>query len=103
MTDVRKEQLVLLRFEKQLAALAAAWAAGASVAQAADGKLGAEDATAAFASVQDAILHLAEVTGAAHAALNAAAVEAGARFLEASGGIPKSEPPQVVASIFGIG
>lgn len=103
MTDVRKEQLVLLRFEKQLAALAAVWAAGATAAEAADGKLATSDAAAAFASVQSAILHLAEVTGAAHAALNLAAIEAGAQFLEVSGGTPKREPPQVIASIFGIG
>ncbi|MBI1365034.1 MAG: hypothetical protein GC153_03655 [Alphaproteobacteria bacterium] len=103
MTDIRKEQLVLLRFEKQLAALAAVLATGASAAQAADGKLAAPEASSALAGLRDALMHLAEVTGAAHASLNASAIEAGARMLHASGGIPKSDPPQVVASLLGIG
>ncbi|HXI85833.1 MAG TPA: hypothetical protein VNH64_00130 [Parvularculaceae bacterium] len=103
MTDIRKEQLVLLRFEKQLAALAAVLTTGASVAQAADLKLASPEATAALAGLQQALMQLAEATGAAHACLDAAAAEAGARVLYASGGIPKSDPPQVVASLLGIG
>lgn len=103
MKDLRREQLVLLRFEKQLVALAAGLAAGAGAARAADAKLASPEASAAFAEVQKAILHLAEVTGAAHAGLKASALEAGARFLEATGGTPKEEPPKVIASLFGIG
>jgi hypothetical protein len=103
MKDIRREQLVLLRFEKQLAALAAIWAGGASAAQAADGKLGSPEASAAFVDVQNAIMHLAEVTGGAHDALYAKAVDSGARILNAVGGIPKGEPPKVIASLFGIG
>jgi hypothetical protein len=103
MKDVRKEQLVLLRFEKQLAALAATWAAGATAAQAADGKLESPEASAAFASVRNAIMQLADVTGQAHDALYAKSVEMGARVLHATGGIPKEEPPKVIASLFGLG
>ncbi|MGE0409169.1 MAG: hypothetical protein AB7P23_07895 [Amphiplicatus sp.] len=103
MPDLRREQLVLLRFEKQLAALAATCAAGVCAAQAADGKLESAEAIEAVANIQNAIMHLAEVTGAAHSALNAKAVEMGARLLEVTGGIPKGEPPRVVASLFGIG
>ena len=103
MKDIRKEQLVLLRFEKQLAALAASCAAGAGAAQAADLKLASPEASAALGQVQNAILHLAEVTGAAHAALNSSALEAGVRILKATGGTPKESAAQVVTSIFGIG
>lgn len=103
MKDIRKEQLVLLRFEKQLAALAAIWAGGAGAAQAADGKLGSPEASAAFTDVQNAIMRLAEVTGQAHDALYAKAIDSGARILQASGGVPKEEPPKVIASLFGLG
>lgn len=103
MTDLRKEQLVLLRFEKQLAGLAALAAGAATVAHAADGKLGKEAAGDALAKVEAALMHLAEATGAAHSALDAAAIEAGARCLQATGGTPKREASQVVASILGIG
>jgi hypothetical protein len=103
MNDLRKEQLVLLRFEKQIAGLAATLAAAGVVAKAVDGKLSADLGTATFASVQSALLGLAEATGAAHAALNAQAIEAGARILNASGGTGKNPPTEVVRSILGIG
>ena len=41
--DIRKEQVALLRFEKQLAGLAATLAAGGAVAKAADAKLNASE------------------------------------------------------------
>lgn len=103
MTDIRKEQLALLRFEKQLAALAAVLATAGGAAKAADAKLGAADASEAFVAAQNALMTLAEATGSAHAALNARAIEIGARVLQASGGIPKTEPTGRIASILGIG
>lgn len=103
MKDIRKEQVFLLRLEKQIAGLAATLAVGASVAKAADAKLGAAEASESFANLQAAMMNLAEVVTHTHAALNAKAAEAGARILEASGGVPKDPPSQVVASILGIG
>ena len=101
--DLRKEQMVLLRFEKQIAGLAATLATLGAAAKAADGKLHATEATTGFGDIQDALMKLAEATGQTHAAVNAKAVEVGATLFQATGGTPKKEPPQVVASILGIG
>lgn len=103
MTDIRKEQLALLRFEKQLVALAATLVAVGGAAKAADAKLGVTSGADAFASLQNTLMTLAQATGEAHAALNAKAIEVGARMYMASGGIPKKEPGEGVASILGIG
>ena len=104
MNDLRKEQLALLRFEKQIAGLAVTLAAGAAVAEGVDGKLRASDGSQALAEIQTAVVHLAEVTGRAHDALNAKAMEAGAKLLEAAGGgLPKFEPAGAVRSILGLG
>lgn len=103
MTDIRKEHLALLRFEKQLIGLATALAAAGAAARAADAKLGGAEAGAAFTDAQNALIALASATGEVHAALQARAVEIGARMLNASGGIPKREPGGAVASILGIG
>lgn len=101
--DLRKEQLALLRFEKQIAGLAVTLAAGAAAAKAVDGKLHATDATAAYADIQAALVNLAEVTADAHAAVSNKALEVGATLFQATGGIPKTEPSRAVASILGIG
>ncbi len=102
--DLRKEQILLLRFEKQIAGLAATLALGATAAKAADGKLHASDAQAAYADIQAALMNLAEVTGQAHDVLNARAMEYGVKVLQAvGGGTPKHDPPSAVASILGIG
>ncbi|MEO1251390.1 MAG: hypothetical protein AAFW81_03470 [Pseudomonadota bacterium] len=101
--DLRKEQLVLLRFEKQIAGLAAMVAAGAAVAKSVDGKLHASEATAAYAEVQSALVKLAEATSQAHETLGARAAESGAQLLQASGGVPKRSVSSAVASILGIG
>lgn len=102
MTDLRKEQLILLRFEKQMIGLAATVAAGAAAVKTADAALSGE-ASVALGNVQSALMHLAQVTSDAHAALNAQALEVGARFIQAGGGTPKTQPPQVIASLLGIG
>lgn len=103
MKDIRKEQLFLLRLEKQIAGLAATLAVGAGVAEAADAKLGASEASQSFGELQSALVNLAEVATHTHAALNEKAADAGARILEASGGIPKETTAKVVASILGLG
>lgn len=102
MTDLRKEQLILLRFEKQMIAMAATVAAGAAVAKTVDATLKGEASTA-LANVQNALMQLAQVTSEAHAALNVQALETGARLFQASGGAPKTQPPQVIASLLNIG
>lgn len=102
--DLRKEQLALLRFEKQIAGLAATLAVGAATAKAADGKLHATDGEQAFNEIQAALVQLADVTSQAHAALNEKAIEAGARILQAAGGgLPKPDPLSKVTSILGLG
>ena len=101
--DLRKEQLVLLRFEKQLAALAGVVAAGSATAASAAAKLDADAPAGAYDQIRQALIQLAEVTTEVHAAMNARAIDAGLRILEASGGTPKDPPAQVVRSILGIG
>ncbi len=104
MTDLRKEQLVLLRFEKQIAGLAATLAAGAVAAKGLDGKLHASEGAEAFANIQTALVNLAEVTTKAHDAMNAKAMEAGADLFQAAGGgLPKFESLGAVRSILGLG
>lgn len=104
MTDLRKEQLALLRIEKQIAGLAAILAAsGSAAAKGIDGKLHASEGMEAYAQIETALVHLADVTSKAHEALNVRALETGALLLEASGGRPKLEAGGVVRSILGIG
>ncbi|MEQ1930296.1 MAG: hypothetical protein ABL957_07145 [Parvularculaceae bacterium] len=99
--DIRKEQIVLLRFEKELARLAAFVAAGSATAASAATMIDAEASSGAYSQIKGALVHLADVTTQAHAALNAQAMEAGARILQA-GGTPKEPPVEVVRSILGL-
>lgn len=101
--DVRKEQIVLLRFEKELARLAAFVAAGSATAASAATVIDSEATSSAYSKIQDALVHLADVTSAVHSAMEAQAIEAGVRLLQA-GGAPKGDPPaaEVVRSILGI-
>ncbi len=102
--DVRKEQMLLLRAEKQIVGLAATLAAGAAAAKSVDGKLHATAGAEGLAEMQSALLQLAEATSKVHGALNAKALEAGATVYQATGGgLPKEDPLRVVASILGAG
>ena len=102
--DIRKEQLELLRFEKKLAGLAATLAAGAVVAKTADEKLNSSVSADAYADIQSALVHLAEVTSKAHATVNEQALQVGMRLINPEAGpLPKSDPVNVVASILGLG
>ena len=100
--DVRKEQVTLLRFEKKIAGLAAALAAGSATASSAGQKLGGTAASDAYADIEASLLHLADVTTKAHEALNAEAMALGYKTLQVSG-VPKDPPAEVVRSILGIG
>lgn len=101
--DVRNEQLALLRFEKQIAGLAGVLAAGAATQASASDKLGGDAASDAYASIQAALVNLAEVTTKAHEALNAQADAIGAKTLNITGGVPKQPPADVVRLILGLG
>lgn len=101
--DVRKEQLVLLKFEQKLAALAAFVAAGSATAASAADKINGEATTKAYEDIRAALIHLADVTSQAHVMLERSALETCAKALEASGGIPKASSSEVVRSILGIG
>ncbi len=102
--DVRKEQLVLLKFERKLAGLAAFVAAGSATAASASTKVNADATVKAYEDIRAALVHLADVTTQAHAALQSCVTEVGARALEATGGgHPKVTAAEGVRSILGIG
>ncbi len=100
--DIRKEQLALLRFEKQIAGLATVLAAGAASSASASEKLGSDVANQAFADIQASLINLADVTADAHEKLNAEAVELGFRVAQVFG-TPKPERGGAIRSILGIG
>ena len=129
--DLRKEQIALLRFEKELTQKAkdlaagrkitpAAFAAGLAsltwAGNAAAEKLGSDapaqvavDAKNILAQSGDisgeVLVSLAEVVSKGHAVVEKMAVDASFLILQASGG-PKKDPPQVVElfkSILGLG
>ncbi len=100
--DIRKEQLALLRFEKQIAGLATVLAAGAATSASANDKLGGDAASQAYADIQASLVHLADVTAAAHEKLNVEAVELGFRVSQVFG-TPKPDGGRLVRSILGIG
>ena len=101
--DVRKEQLVLLKFEQKLAGLAAFVAASSVTAASAADKINGEATTKAYENIRDALVQLADVTAAAHQSLQGTVAELGLRALEASGGTPKASASEVVRSVLGIG
>lgn len=101
--DVRKEQLVLLKFERKLAGLAAFLAAGSASAAAAGDKINSEAMMKGYDEISAALVNLAEVTTQAHAAMQASVAEIGARALEVGGGQPKVSASEVVRSLLGIG
>lgn len=102
--SLKKEQVDLLKFEKQLLGLGAGLATltGASAAnaeQAVGGMVGEHAET-----IQQAYLNLVEKVQAAHSAIEAGAVQAGFELLQARG-TPKEDPPvlEVARSLLGIG
>lgn len=100
--DVRKEQITLLRFEKELAGLAALVAAGAGTVAAANNKLGSDTAKQAYAEIQSALINLADVTSVAHQNLEETVEAVGLKALEVAGGVPKGDPSLVIRSILGL-
>jgi len=80
--DVRREQIALLRFEKELTSIAETLAEGEKVAMSTDQKVGSSDASAAYAEMKDALLKLAEVTENAHETLRIKALNAKRSFID---------------------
>jgi len=100
--DLRKEQVSLLRFEKQIASLASVLAAGAATQASASDKLGGAIALEAYEEIQASLVHLADVTTNAHEMLNAYADTIGAKTLNV-GGIPKPQSSEIVRLVLGLG
>lgn len=102
--SLEKEQVDLLKFEKQLLGLGAGLAtltgvSAANAEEAVGGMVGEHADT-----IQQAYLNLVETVQAAHSAIEASAVQAGFELLQARGQ-PKSEPPVLEAakSLLGLG
>lgn len=101
--SLKREQIELLKFEKQLLGLGAgigALSAGAvASAEQAVGGVAGEHAD----KVKDAYLNLVETVQAAHNAVEVSAVQVGARLLEANG-VPKERTlVEVAKSLLGTG
>ena len=102
--SLKKEQVELLKFEKQLlglgAGLGALTAGHGAAAQSAVGEISAEQAE----KVQHDYLNLVETVQSAHNAIEASAFKAGVTLLRADGA-PKQEPPlvEVAKSLLGLG
>ena len=102
--DIRREQLELLKFEKELAALAATFVGGAGIAAATSSKIGDDVSLTVYEDVRVALIQLAEATSRAHAAVEEVALKAGANYLQATGGLPKQNPAaEIVRSLLGAG
>jgi hypothetical protein len=101
--DVRKEQLVLLKFERKLAGLAAFLAGSAASAASAADTLNGEATIKGYDDIRAALVHLADVTSQAHASMQSSVTEIGARALEVGGGQPKVAASEVVRSLLGLG
>ncbi|MFZ5618040.1 MAG: hypothetical protein ACOZAA_12060 [Pseudomonadota bacterium] len=91
--SLKKEQIELLRFEKQLLALGSGLAALSAGAGAQAANVVGDFANAHVAEMQTAYLKLVETVQAAHDAVEASAVGAGVELLQARG------QPKVGASV----
>lgn len=100
--DFRKHQAALLRYEQSLKEAATAAAAlsalGAPAVLAHSSEI--ETASSTIESSQTTLLHLAEMISSTHSALEAQAIELGARLIPTtSGGVPKRPPVEALQSI----
>lgn len=101
--SLKKEQVALLRFEKELLALGAGLAALSSGPGAAAADVVGKVTTDHAALLQSAYINLVEAVQAAHDAIETTALGAGVQLLQARGQ-PKEEPPVLEAalSLFGM-
>lgn len=101
--SLKKEQVDLLRFEKQLLALGTGLGTLTAVSGANAQEMVGDVAGEQVESVKQAYLQLVESVQAAHTAIETQALELGVDLMRASGG-PK-EPPllEMAKSVLGIG
>lgn len=101
--NLKKDQVELLKFEKQLlglgAGLAALTAGAGANAQKVVGDVAAEHAE----NIQKAYLNLVETVQAAHNAVETSAAAAGAHFMHASGTPKNTALLEMAKSVVGIG
>ena len=101
--SLKREQIELLKFEKQLLGLGAGIGALSAGAVANAEKAVGDVAVNHADKVKDAYLNLVETVQAAHNAVEVSAVQAGARLLEANG-VPKERAlVEVAKSLLGSG
>lgn len=102
-TNLKKDQVELLKFEKQLiglgAGLAALTAGAGANAQRVVGDVAADQAE----NIQQAYLNLVETVQAAHNAIESSAAAAGAQFMHASGTPKNTALLEMAKSVIGIG
>ncbi len=101
--DIRREQLALLRFEKHVAALAVLLAQGAEAARSADEKLSFHKGEEAVEEMRGMLARFAEEISRTHDAFYQRACDLDVHMLKASGGVPKEDMQEVVASILMLG
>jgi len=101
--SLKKEQIDLLKFEKQLLGLGAGLGAlttgAAASAEQAVGDVAAEQT----ANIQQAYLNLVETVQAAHHAVEQSAVDAGFRLLQTRGTPKDDQLVEMAKSLLGIG
>ncbi|HNS86110.1 MAG TPA: hypothetical protein PKH09_04335 [Parvularculaceae bacterium] len=98
---LKKEQVELLRFEKQLLALGSGLVALSAGAGAGAANVVGDFANEHVAEMQAAYLKLVETVQAAHDAVEASAVSAGVDLLQARGQ-PKASVLETALSLFGM-
>ncbi len=101
--SLKKEQVELLRFEKQLLGLGAGLAALTAGAGANAQKVVGEIAGDQAANIQQAYLNLVQTVQAAHTAIEASAAAAGAQFMQANGTPKNTALVEMAKSAIGIG
>jgi len=99
--DLRKEQLKLLRFEKEMIASTATLATFIAAASAKAETLGDSESLAMLEKLQNAQIGLAQTASQVHDFLGGRASEIGGLLV--SGGQPKKPPSEVVLSLLGLG
>jgi len=101
--SMKKEQVALLRFEKELLALGSGLAALTTGAGAVAADKVGDIANSHMIEMQSAYLKLVETVQAAHDAVESSALAAGFQLLQARGQ-PKEDPPVLEAalSLFGL-
>jgi hypothetical protein len=126
--DLRREQILVLRFEKTLADQAKRKMAGKKISRSAiavslaglftagtasAAKLGSDAPIQVYNAVQEALpktgeisgeilVSLAEIIGKGHALVESLAIDASFKLLEVSGGTDKDPPVEMVKSILGL-